>query len=170
MLPDPTGSTLGTIGRLGSSIVLILLAILAWMQVGGLTRNYALVIAVGMFLGTVGDFFNANQLKFVPLSDPTLGAIAAFGLGHVFYMIGIVGKLLRFQPISIGKIAGSILFWQLVGLLGWYWIVYGAPERSGLTYPALGYCLLLSGTAGVATAAATHYRCLWPLALGAALF
>lgn len=170
LLPDPTGSNLGTIGRLGSSIALILLAALAWLQAEQSWKWFAILIAVGMFLGTVGDFFNANQLKFIPLSDPTLGAIVAFGLGHVFYMLGIVGVLRRFSERSLGKIVGSILLWQLVGLLAWYGIVYGTTERSGLVYPALGYCLLLAGTAGLATAAACHCTSLWPLALGAALF
>lgn len=170
LLPDSAGSSLGTVGRLGSSIVLVLLAILAWRQVSSLTRNYACFIAVGMFLGTVGDFFNANQLKFIPLPDPVLGAIAAFGVGHVFYMTGLVGLLRSCVHRISSKILWSILFWQLVGLAGWYWIVYEAPQRSALTVPALAYCLLLAGTAGLATAAAVHYRSLWPLALGAALF
>lgn len=170
LLPDPWGSTLGTVGRLGSSIVLILLALLAWKNVNDRARPYALLVAIGMFLGTVGDFFNANQLKFVPLSDPTLGAIVAFGIGHIFYMVGLIGLLSKCATRSFGKVVCSVLFWQLVGLAGWYWIVYEAPERSALTVPALGYCLLLAGTAGLATAVAAHYRSVWPLALGAALF
>jgi uncharacterized membrane protein YhhN len=43
-------------------------------------------------------------------------------------------------------------------------------ERRGLVWPALGYTLLLAGTAGVTAGVALQERRLFPLALGAALF
>ncbi|MBX3423185.1 MAG: lysoplasmalogenase [Pirellulaceae bacterium] len=169
-LADPQGATLGTVGRLGSSIVLVTMGVVAWKQVSPSNQRYALLIAIGMFLGTIGDFFNANQLKFVPLKDPTLGAIIAFGIGHIVYMSGLLMLLNRHMPLRPKALVGSVLFWQLFALAGWYVVVYQAPQDSPLMWPALGYTLLLAGTAGLATAAACHQPPLWPLALGAALF
>ncbi len=45
-----------------------------------------------------------------------------------------------------------------------------AQHLEPLIWPALGYCLLLAGTTGVASAVAIHRQRTWPLALGAALF
>jgi hypothetical protein len=169
-LSGSTGSALGTVGRMGSSILLIALAMLAWQQVDERTRWYAKWILLGMILGTIGDFFNANLLNFIPLPDPVLGAIVSFGIGHLFYMTGLVGLLKSFQPLRRNGLVVSILLLQLVGFAGWYGIVYLAEKQSPLLWPALGYCLLLSGTAGLATAVAVHRPALWPLALGAILF
>jgi hypothetical protein len=169
-MPPPSGSTLGTLGRLGSSILLILLALLACKEISQSMRWYASWIALGMILGTIGDFFNANQLTWVPLADPTLGAMIAFGIGHVCYMIGLIGLIRLLVPLNRMKMMASILILQLVGLAGWYGIVYLAEQETPLLWPALGYCLLLSGTAGLATAVAAHRLPVWPLALGAILF
>ena len=168
-IADPTGGALGTIGRLGSSIVLVVLAGLAWQQVSPRVKPFALLIAIGMLLGTIGDFFNAGQLNFIPLPDATLGAIGAFGIGHLFYMVGLV-DCSEHATNACDLVGGFRVFWQVVGLLSWYLIVYPATQRQPLIGPALGYCLLLAGTAGLATAVACHRRSLWPLALGAILF
>ena len=100
----------------------------------------------------------------------TLGAIAAFGVGHVLYIIAIVGILRKHSRLSSPKTLACILFWQLVGLFSWYQIVFHAEKNETLIWPALGYCLLLAGTTGVASAVAIHRQRTWPLALGAALF
>lgn len=170
LLPDPGGSILGTVGRMGSSLALVVIGILAWLQVSETSRRYSLFIAVGMFLGTVGDFFNANLLTFIPKIQPTLGAIIAFGIGHVVYMKGMFDVLRNFTDLKSFKIVISILFWQVAAVVGWYGIVYLAPEPTSLLWPALGYTMLLAGTAGLATAIAMHRKSVWPLALGAALF
>lgn len=66
----------------------------------------------------------------------------------------------------------SVASWWAVGALGWWVIVAkGANEAlSALVWPALGYTLLLSATAGISMAAALGDRSLRMLALGAALF
>lgn len=169
-IAEPNGETLSGIGRLGSSIVLVILGFVQWSKVGPKTRSYALLIAIGMLLGTVGDFFMAGQLRFLGLPNQALGGMGAFGLGHLFYMIGMAGLLKRFGPVNWSKLFSSFLVWQVIGLLAWIAIVYGATKNMELKWPALGYTLFLAGTAGVATAVASHRTGLWPLALGAALF
>ena len=85
-------------------------------------------------------------------------------------MSAIVGQLSEARSINFIKLIASVASWQLVGLLSWYLIVYPAEQNNNLVWPALGYTLLLAGTAGFATGLAFHVRCLWPLALGAGLF
>jgi hypothetical protein len=163
-------SFVGTWGRMGSSIALVILACLAWWQVVQPARRYAAWIAVGMLLGTIGDFFNANLMSFVPLKNGTLGAIMAFGLGHLCYMAAIGGELKKFKALAMVKLLSSVLIWQLIGLISWFFIVYPASTNTGLIWPALGYTLLLAGTAGMATGLACHANRMWAVAVGAGLF
>jgi L-seryl-tRNA(Ser) seleniumtransferase len=77
------GSVAATAARMGSSVVLV---VVGWVAYGAWRASrvgpYSLYVALGMTLGAVGDFFNAGLLDFVPISDPVLGGITAFGLGH----------------------------------------------------------------------------------------
>jgi YhhN family len=172
------GSQLGQHGdfwptalRMASSAMLVVTAWYAWSLWRGTTvATFALAIAVGMTLGAIGDLFNAGWLRFVPLADPTLGGIVAFGLGHMAYIAGSLylaraAGLRNRQAMSI-----SIVGWQLIGLAAWYGVVMLGAQRRGLVWPALGYTLLLAGTAGVTAGLALQERRLFPLALGAALF
>lgn len=154
---------------MASSIALVALATLARFQIDATSQRYAKWICVGMILGTLGDFFNADLLSVITLQG-TLAAIVAFGLGHLCYIGAIVGDLGHCEPIRGKAIWIGIAVWQFVGLLSWYVIVYHGEKAREIVWPALGYTLLLSGTAGLATALAIHRRHLWPLAFGAALF
>jgi YhhN family len=170
-LPDRTAELASLIGRMGSSIVLVLLAWHAWQQRVGHPADFARWIALGMTLGCIGDLFNANLLQFIPLSDPTLGAIVTFGLGHLCYITAIVVQLVGWKsPNATSGTFWSIAGWQLIGLMSWYWIVFNSLRNKVLIWPALPYTLLLAGTAGAATALSIKQKQLWPLALGAALF
>jgi hypothetical protein len=63
-----------------------------------------------------------------------------------------------------------VLAWQLVGLVGWYYVVMLGSENRDLVWPALPYSLLLAGTAGITCALALQDRRLSALAVGGALF
>ncbi len=169
-LSDAIGPTLGAIGRLGSSITLVILAFALWSKSGPRTRGYGLLIALGMTFGTIGDFFMAGRLGFLGLPNQSLGGMAAFGIGHLMYMTGMLKLLKYLKPLNVSKMLSSVLVWQLIGLVGWVAIVYGATENIELKWPALGYTLFLAGTAGIALAVASHRSSMWPLALGAGLF
>src|SRR5262245_44411408 len=75
--------------RMASSFTLV---VGAWVwyaftretSVGG----YALLIAVGMTLGFLGDLFLAPVF---PIAQPVFAGIAAFGLGHVAYLAALIG-------------------------------------------------------------------------------
>ena len=69
--------------RMASSLTLVLAAWSAYLFSGccpGGGGTYFLWVALGMTLGCLGDLFLA---KVIPLPEPVLGGIGAFGLGHM---------------------------------------------------------------------------------------
>lgn len=160
-----------TAGRMGSSIVLVVVGVLAWrLYRETLAGRFALLVAVGMALGTLGDFFNAGLLKFIPLPDPVLGGIAAFGLGHIAYIAGCIDLARRTGLTDRKAFLIGILGWQLFGVAAWYYVAYLGTENRDLLWPALPYTLLLAGTAGITSGLALQQARLFLLALGGALF
>jgi uncharacterized membrane protein YhhN len=157
--------------RMASSVVLTVTAwFAAYVWRTRAVGRFAACIAIGMTLGTVGDFFNAGLLDFVPLESSTLGGIAAFGLGHVAYIAGAVYVARKARLTNRLALLGSIIAWQAFAVIAWYLVVFEGSEHRDLIWPALVYSLLLAGTAGIATALAVQDRRLWPFGLGAALF
>ena len=68
-------------------------------------------------------------------------------------------------------ILGAFLGSQLVGVAGWYIVVFrGAAPPTVLAWSALPYALLLASTTGVATGLAVQESRFTPLVIGAALF
>ncbi len=153
--------------RMASSATLVILAwYLAWLASGSQIQGYAAAIALGMSLGFLGDLFLAELL---PVSQRVLWGMAAFGLGHLAYiggMLGLARRLPGFAPVRWEILA----FWLLLGGLLCYWIVLRGQERTVLHWAALPYALLLASTAGLATGLAFQDVRFAPLALGAALF
>jgi hypothetical protein len=154
--------------RIGSSLVLVL-AGWSWFLVSRDTSAevFALLIAAGMSLGALGDLFMANLL---PVSQPVLGGIGAFGLGHVAYIAGIVSFGNRLGLDAPALRSGAWAAWFLIGAIAWYLVVFRGSQRTALHWAALPYALLLASTAGVATGLAVQQIAFVPLAIGAALF
>jgi hypothetical protein len=154
--------------RMASSLAL---ALAAWSAVLIMRVSPAavivLLVALGMTLGLLGDLSLARVL---PLGDPTLGGIAAFGLGHICYITALVlvGATYRLDA-SLPRY-GALAVWLLAGFVGWYVIVARGQRLSALRVVAMPYALLLAGTAGVATGLALQSPAFIPVALGAALF
>ncbi len=163
-----------TFGRMGSSVALIVAGWLWHVRFrGAAAGRYTLMIAVGMTLGAIGDFFNADLLQsIIPLPDPVLGGIVSFGLGHIAYMLGCFDAKRRANLTSSSAMWGSIFVWQAISVVGWYCIVYQTQIESAkmVVWPALPYTMLLAGTAGVATGLAVQDGRFTRLAVGAALF
>lgn len=129
---------------------------------------YALLIAIGVTFGLLGDLAMAGLIR---LGDRVIGGILAFGLGHVVYIAAILHLSDRFGLNAEGVRLGAWLAWLLVGLVAWYVVVWRpAKKRSVMHAAALGYALLLASTAGFATGLALQNGLFWGLALGAALF
>lgn len=154
--------------RLASSGVLALAAwgwlATAWVERAGL---YALLIAVGMSLGLVGDLFMASVL---PAPHPALGGMGAFALGHMAYC-GAFLVLAGTPGVAAGPVLTlSWLVWLGIGVASWY-AVAQRGERPGLLRAlALPYTLLLASTAGLGLGLGLTRPVLLLLALGGALF
>jgi uncharacterized membrane protein YhhN len=156
-----------TWARLGSSLVLVILAwslFLMTRENAPAALTFRLLIAVGMTLGFVGDVAMARLL---PLREPVIGGIAAFGLGHIAYNAALLS-----MGIAHGEAWGLLL---LVGAAGWYGLVFRpaaqrAAQRSALHVAALFYALLLASTAGLGVSLALQQTAFTGLAVGAILF
>jgi hypothetical protein len=151
--------------RLSSSAVLVLAG---WSFVLFTINQpvfvYALLIALGMSFGFLGDLFIAGLFD-VP--SRKIGGIASFALGHICYISAIL-FLLGFG--FHGSTIAAFLVWWLIAIAGWYFIVYRGAEVTRMHWLVLPYALLLATTAGAATALALQDPAFWPLVLGAALF
>ncbi len=154
--------------RLGSSAVLVLAA-WSWVLFSrdSVVLPYALLIALGMTLGFLGDCFIAGVLR----RSGKIGGIAAFALGHICYISGIVWLSARLTPPGAGPVLLTLSAWWLLALAGWYFVVYRpATAVTRIHRLVLPYALLLATTAAVATVLALQQPAFWPLVLGAALF
>ncbi|HEY1012295.1 MAG TPA: lysoplasmalogenase [Herpetosiphonaceae bacterium] len=153
--------------RMGSSLALTALAWGAALAAGPGLGWIAVLAALGMTFGLIGDLFMAHL---IPAKTPVLGGIGSFGVGHVCY---IASFLLWGASFAAGGATPRLLAWAawlLLGLAGWYWIVFRPAKPSALHWAALPYTLLLATTAGVATGLALSAAAMIPLAVGAALF
>ena len=168
------GAPTATWLRMGSSLALVATSWIAWLWFWGTGAFFfAFCIALGMTLGALGDFYNADLLNsFAPQGQGVMGGIAAFGLGHLAYITACLFAAGRARLTSPAPRLRSLALWLAIGTIGWYAIVYlGATEKtSALVWPALVYSLLLAGTAGLATGLAVQDSRFLLLAAGAALF
>ncbi len=157
-----------TWARLASSIMLIAAALaLTFKHKDSAFLRFSRLIAAGMVLGCLGDFFMARQFS---VSNHVIFGMASFGLGHMFYIwaaLHVGGKL------SLGGQKTRLVVWAvwlLIGVLGWYFVVFRGQQASFLHWAALPYSLLLATTAGVATGLAMLNEKFIVFALGATFF
>ena len=163
-----SGRRIPTLNRLLSSFVLVLAA---WSWVIFVRKPpaaaFALLIAIGMTLGLLGDALMAGLIS---LGDRMLSGMVAFGLGHVAYIIaglyyGNQSGLLAPWP----RLSG-LLLWLFIGFLGWYLVAYRNSRPTFIHWAALPYSLLLASTAGIAMGLALQSVRFVPFVLGAGLF
>lgn len=129
--------------------------------------GFPLLIALGMTAGFAGDLILAG---FLPGGENVLAGIAAFGLGHVFYITAILRWAGRrgFGNARARWIAFAA--WWVVGAAAWYLVVFRGQKATVLHWAALPYALLLAGTCGAASGLAAQAKAFVPMAVGAALF
>ncbi|TVR21636.1 MAG: lysoplasmalogenase [Anaerolineaceae bacterium] len=129
----------------------------------------ALWVAAGMTFGLIGDLFMARLI--IAGEHRVLGGIGAFGIGHVFYIVGILAHANQAALDDTGALLGGWLVWLIVGAGAWFLTVWRtAPTRTTLHIASLPYALLLASTAGLATGLALQSGGFALMALGAALF
>lgn len=151
--------------RMASSIALVGAAWLIAAAAPPPASRYAVLIALGMSAGLIGDLLLAGW--FGP-ERPIVAGMSAFGVGHLFYFSAIA-------PLAAARISGlgwiaSLGGWWLVGAIGWRLTAARADAPRLVRFGSLPYALLLVTTAGVATALALVEPGARWLALGAALF
>lgn len=152
--------------RMASSAVLVVAA-WSWWLAGVQEPGVALLIAVGMSLGFLGDLFMAGLL---PAAPRVLWGMGAFGLGHVAYIAAFLRLANVLGLTANGPRVVAWLAWLLIGAVGWYFVVFRGQQATALHWAALPYALLLASTAGLASGLALQARTFIPLALGGALF
>ncbi len=154
--------------RMASSLVLVIAAFSWYLFVRQTAAaNYALLIAVGMTFGFIGDLSLAGLL---PGGRSVIGGIAAFGLGHIFYITAFLRFASQTGLTDPIRQLIALAIWLLIGATGWYLVVGRGRPRTTLHWAALPYALLLSATAGIASGLAWIDGRFLLLALGAALF
>lgn len=154
--------------RMISSLILVIAA-WSWYSFGQAISDtgFALLLAIGMLLGFVGDLFMAGL---IPIGQSVLNGMLSFGLGHIVYIAALINYGNTAGLDDPGILWGSLFVWLAFGGIGWYLIVFRGQSRTLLHYAALPYALLLASTAGVATGLAIQMPTLFITALGAALF
>lgn len=127
-------------------------------------------IALGMSLGFYGDSHVATRLWWPPFSQPILGGIVFFGLGHLAYIAGCM-NFRRLHQIQLGwKWWMPIVIWQLTALLMWAAIALSTDKQANLRIPTLLYTMLVAATPGFSLALASQERQYRAMAIGGALF
>lgn len=157
--------------RMGSSLALTLAA-WSWYAFARASpaAAFALLIAIGMTLGLLGDLFLARLILAPGPREPTLAGIAAFGLGHVAYIAALVSFGGAHGLLGRGSFWAALAIALLIGAAGWYLVVARRGAPGPLRWASLPYALLLAGMAGIAAGIATGAPAFAPVALGGALF
>lgn len=171
--PADASRRMPTWTRMASSATLVVAAF-SWFAFTRSTPagGYALLIAIGMTFGFLGDLLLAGLL---PGGRNVIAGIIAFGVGHVFYITAMLRFASAAGLTNPASRWGALVVWLLIGLVGWYLVVWRGAAGAGITpsivhWIALPYALLLASTAGLATGLALQDSRFIPLALGGALF
>lgn len=136
---------------LSSSIVIVLLALVNYVALyrenNSEWKAYALLLFFAMVCGAIGDFLMAGIIYITP--EPLINGILLFGIGHVFYLMGLRNRLplLLEKKDSGGRklIARNLMIWIIcvaVVLVIFYFTVF-SPAMLVLSVGALGYGILL---------------------------
>ncbi len=156
--------------RIASSLVLVV-AGWSWFAFSqgssAAVERYALLVALGMTCGLVGDLFMARLL---PVEPHVLAGIGAFAVCQVLYVTAFLGFGNQMGLDAPGPRWAALAIWLVVGCVGWYLVVFRGQKPSLLHWAALPYALLLASTAGLATGLALQAAVFIPLAVGACLF
>ncbi len=156
------------VNRMASSIILVI-AGWSWFLFceNPEIRPFALLIAIGMTFGFGGDLVLSRLL---PIGRSVILGMLLFGVGHIFYIFGIVQSTQRWGYTAVPPRMNALIVWLLIGLIGWYIVVFRGQKPSVLHWAALPYALLLASTTGVAMGLSLQANDFIWLTIGAGLF
>jgi hypothetical protein len=153
--------------RMLLSALLVVAAFLQWHYGSGASaqRSYALLVFLGMSASFVGDLIMA---RLIPVSNRLIFGMAAFAVGHVFYLSAFAHLLRESPPVGVG-VAGSVSATFLaVAVWAWYSFVHKPDRGKAINIGSLVYGLLFGLAASLAILLAdSHYV---GLAAGSLLF
>lgn len=164
--PERTRRTIKPL-RLSTSVMLVGCAWLLWLNSSRDLADVALFLALGMTFGCLGDLILAGV---IPLPKRMIGGIIAFGVGHVFYIIGLM-NLAAMRGLA-NPISGS-LFWVVYVLVSsflWVMFISNPAKSRTLNIGSLVYAWLISVMAGAAGGLAIQDARFTLAAIGGGLF
>lgn len=134
--------------------------------------GYALLIAIGMTFGFMGDLLLSGML---PSGSNFIGGLVSFAIGHIFYITALLRFAAAAGLTSPAPRWGALVVWLLIGVIAWYLVVWRGAIAAGITpeithWLALPYAILLASTTALATGLALQDSRFVLLAIGAALF
>lgn len=159
--------------RMASSLTLVVAAFSWYAFVRGAPAGgYALLIAVGMTFGFIGDLLLSGML---PSGSNFIGGLVAFAICHIFYITALLRFAAAAGLTNPAPRWGALAVWLLVGAIAWYLVVWRGAISSGVSpeithWLALPYAILLASTTALATGLALQDARFIPLAIGGALF
>lgn len=155
--------------QLPQTVLLVALAVIVWLAAARQTAlaGLGLFVGLGVALGFLGDLFMADVFR---QKDHVLFGMAAFGAGHVCYMLGFREIALAFSLHAVGAYAIALLFTWAAAIILWLLMIRSPTGEAGQQYAALAYALFLASMAGYALGLALQRGVLWPLAAGGLLF
>ena len=134
-----------------SSIVIVVLALVNFIALyredNRAWKTYAVLLLIAMLCGTFGDFLMAKIIYIT--AEPLINGILLFGLGHVFYLLGLRNRsplLLQDKETGSGRIiTKNLMVWILsvvVILIIFYLTLFNSTMLE-LSIGALGYGIIL---------------------------
>jgi hypothetical protein len=154
--------------ELPQSALLVVLAAMVWATAARPTSLSTLgaLVCAGIACGFVGDLFMANSFK---QKNSVLSGMAAFGIGHVLYILAFRELAVQFALHDLSRYALALLITWAAAMILWF-ILVRKPDGGAMQYAALAYALFLASMAGFALGLALQYRTFLGLAVGAILF
>jgi hypothetical protein len=162
---DRTRRTLRPL-RMATSLILVGCVWVIWSAATTL-RTTALLIALGMTFGFIGDLILAQVL---PMPNRMIFGLIPFAIGHIFYMIAfiLVAAVYGLNNPLTGSIAWSLYI--IVAALLWVMFINNPRKPRALNVGSLIYAWLISLMAGTAAGLAIQDARFIPTAIGGLLF
>ncbi len=153
--------------RLSTSWILVVCAWIIWSATYTTLRTPALLIALGMTCGAIGDLILAGVIK-VP--NALIGGIVIFSIGHFCYIAAFSQTA---QALGLSDPFSESLLWVIFVVAAsflWFFVIYNPVKSRVLNFGSLLYGWLIAIMAGVATALALQDARFTLTALGGILF